>query len=109
MDFTCTKCSSPNVTVKSKGKRIGMYCRDCGAWIKWLTYIEMLKVYRHLDSSNQLPEKTAYKKIGTFKESINMRCSHCGCPLYNSAVQTPKGQLDLSEANFCPQCGYEFI
>ena len=33
--YSCNKCSSKNVGIETKGNQVGLYCLDCGAWIKW--------------------------------------------------------------------------
>lgn len=37
MEFRCTKCGSLNMEVEQKGSQVGLYCADCGKWIKWLS------------------------------------------------------------------------
>ena len=32
----CKKCGSTSLYTEQKGNNIGLYCSDCGAWIKWL-------------------------------------------------------------------------
>ena len=32
----CKKCSSLDLHTEVKGGNTGLYCSDCGAWIKWL-------------------------------------------------------------------------
>lgn len=32
----CKKCGSVSLHVEEKGNNKGLYCDDCGAWIKWL-------------------------------------------------------------------------
>ncbi len=32
----CKKCGSTDLFTKEKGNKIGLYCSDCGAWIRWL-------------------------------------------------------------------------
>lgn len=32
----CKKCGSLDLHTEVKGSNIGLYCSDCGAWIKWL-------------------------------------------------------------------------
>ena len=33
----CNKCGSKELYIKEKGNQTGLYCSDCGAWIKWLS------------------------------------------------------------------------
>ena len=32
----CKKCGSIELHTEVKGNNTGLYCNDCGAWIKWL-------------------------------------------------------------------------
>ena len=32
----CKKCGSLDLFIETKGSNTGLYCSDCGAWIKWL-------------------------------------------------------------------------
>lgn len=32
----CKKCGSVSLHTKVKGNNTGLYCDDCGAWVKWL-------------------------------------------------------------------------
>ncbi len=32
----CKKCGSVSLHTEVKGNNTGLYCDDCGAWIKWL-------------------------------------------------------------------------
>lgn len=46
MDYSCNKCGSANLYTEAKGNNIGLYCNDCGAWIKWLNKNEV-RVFEH--------------------------------------------------------------
>lgn len=35
--FECTKCGSKEIFIEEKGSQKGLYCADCGKWIKWLS------------------------------------------------------------------------
>lgn len=37
----CKKCGSTDLFTKKKENNIGLYCSDCGAWIKWLNKNEL--------------------------------------------------------------------
>lgn len=32
----CKKCGSTSLHTEAKGNNTGLYCDDCGAWVKWL-------------------------------------------------------------------------
>ena len=42
----CTKCGSIALHTEVKGNNTGLYCDDCGAWIKWLGKDE-LRAFKH--------------------------------------------------------------
>lgn len=37
----CKKCGSISLHTEVKGNNTGLYCDDCGAWIKWLSKDEL--------------------------------------------------------------------
>ena len=37
----CKKCGSISLHTETKGNNTGLYCNDCGAWIKWLSKDEL--------------------------------------------------------------------
>ena len=42
----CKKCGSISLHTETKGNNVGLYCDDCGAWIKWLGKDE-LRAFEH--------------------------------------------------------------
>lgn len=54
----CKKCGSVSLYTEVKGNNTGLYCDDCGAWVKWLGKDE-LRAFEH---SKQV-EKQIAKKI----------------------------------------------
>ena len=47
--FTCSKCGSTDVFIDENGNHKGLYCGDCGKWIKWLTKEEVRLVNRQIE------------------------------------------------------------
>lgn len=37
----CKKCGSVSLHTEVKGNNTGLYCDDCGSWIKWLSKDEL--------------------------------------------------------------------
>lgn len=37
----CKKCGSLDLFTEVKGNNTGLYCSDCGAWIKWISKDEL--------------------------------------------------------------------
>ena len=46
--FTCPKCESEDVFVELRGTHTGLYCGDCGRWIKFLTRAEIRLANRQI-------------------------------------------------------------
>ena len=42
----CKKCGSISLHTEVKGNNVGLYCDDCGSWIKWLSKDE-LRAFEH--------------------------------------------------------------
>lgn len=42
----CKKCGSTSLHTEVKGNNTGLYCDDCGAWVKWLGKDE-LRVFEY--------------------------------------------------------------
>jgi transcription elongation factor Elf1 len=45
-EFICSKCGSIDTYIKENGSQTGLYCGDCGKWIKWLG-IEDKRLFEH--------------------------------------------------------------
>ena len=49
----CIHCGSTNLGYSIKGDKVGLYCIDCGKWIKWLPKDENLANYVKINVDNQ--------------------------------------------------------
>lgn len=47
--FFCEKCGSVDVFTDKVGPHTGLFCGDCGAWIKWLSGKELRLVKRQIE------------------------------------------------------------
>ena len=69
----CKKCGSVSLHIEVKGNNTGLYCDDCGTWIKWLGKDE-LRAFNHslqesmdnhakfIDKLNGVREEVCYGK-----------------------------------------------
>ena len=57
----CRKCGSTSLYTENKGNNIGLYCSDCGAWIKWLGKDE-LRAFKH-SQEKQSDKKLNYSEL----------------------------------------------
>lgn len=37
----CRKCESENLVMIAGSTHIGLHCKDCGAWVKWISKKEL--------------------------------------------------------------------
>ncbi len=51
MEIKCKKCGSTKAFTDTKGNQTGIYCSDCGKWIKWATKDE-IRLIEHNSTSN---------------------------------------------------------
>jgi transcription elongation factor Elf1 len=52
-EYACPKCGSIDVFTQSKGSATGLYCGDCGRWIKWITKDELRLVNRFIEMNKE--------------------------------------------------------
>lgn len=53
----CKKCGSVSLYTENKGNNVGLYCSDCGAWIKWLGKDEA-RAFEHNKEENNTKSQT---------------------------------------------------
>ena len=51
--FCCEKCGSKEVYIKKVNSSTGLYCSDCGKWIKWLPKNEIDLAERYIEEYNK--------------------------------------------------------
>lgn len=69
----CKKCGSIALHTENKGNNTGLYCDDCGAWIKWLGKDEL----RAFEYSMREATKEERESVDNYIDSI----SHAVIPL----------------------------
>ena len=47
--YECPKCKSRDVFLSKSGNNTGLYCGDCGAWIKWMNQNEIRLAQRQIE------------------------------------------------------------
>lgn len=50
--FVC-ECGSNDVFTEKKGSHIGLYCGDCGKWLKWLSKEDLRLVERQIKENKK--------------------------------------------------------
>lgn len=97
-EYRCPKCNSKNLFVKKAGNNTGLYCGDCGAWIKWigkneLRAFEYLTKQKHVDDASSKQDDIASIIYGALD---HMYCDNCR---FSSEIK----ESDSDEWN-CDEC-----
>jgi ribosomal protein L37AE/L43A len=97
-EYRCPKCNSKNLFIKKVGNNTGLYCGDCGAWIKWvgkneLRAFEYLTRQKHVDDANSKQDDIASIIYGNLD---HMYCDNCR---FSSEIK----ESDSDEWN-CDEC-----
>lgn len=50
--FEC-KCGSKDIFIEENGSQKGLYCADCGKWIKWLGKEDLRLAIRQIEQSKE--------------------------------------------------------
>ncbi|MCH5315458.1 MAG: hypothetical protein J1E81_06060 [Eubacterium sp.] len=74
-DYTC-KCGAVNeVELRTKGAQIGLYCKKCGNWIKWVTKEEAYTIkhrFEKQESKNvELPDELIINGVTYVRKKEN--------------------------------------
>lgn len=64
----CKKCGSVSLHTEVKGNNTGLYCDDCGAWVKWLGKDE-LRVFEYAKQTEKQIEKKTYTNSYGFQDN----------------------------------------
>lgn len=56
--FVCEKCGSIDLYINTKGTQSGLYCSDCGKWIKWLGKDELRLAERFIEDFKNNQKET---------------------------------------------------
>lgn len=48
-NFSCPKCGSEDLFLRKSGNNMGLYCGDCGKWIKWVNKNERTIIEKYIE------------------------------------------------------------
>ncbi len=65
----CKKCGSISLHTEVKGNNTGLYCDDCGAWIKWLSKDELI-AFNHLLQESMENHTKFIDKLNKTREEV---------------------------------------
>lgn len=70
----CKKCGSISLHTEVKGNNTGLYCDDCGAWIKWIGKDE-LRAFEHANKLRGLRATAKVYDDAFVNNEVNERLS----------------------------------
>ena len=65
----CKKCGSIDLHTEVKGSNTGLYCNECGAWVKWLGKDE-LRAFEYANKHGERCSDNRFDIIEKAKEDI---------------------------------------
>lgn len=76
-EYKCPKCNSTNLFTRKNGDHTGLYCKDCGRWIKWLNKEEarLFEVDNEVSCANCVHRKVC--KIKHFPSLFGLTGNGC--------------------------------
>ena len=92
----CKKCGSVSLHTEVKGNNIGLYCDDCGSWVKWLGKDE-LRAFEYSKKNHVLNQKK--NSIPEEKQAISK---------YVKSISQPTGINILDEKSIIQRLN-EFV
>ena len=93
----CTKCGSIALHTEVKGNNTGLYCDDCGAWIKWLGKDE-LRAFEH---SMREATKEERESVNNYIAGISKLT---GVNFYDTETVYRQYELNLDKVNSVEDC-----
>lgn len=93
----CTKCGSIALHTEVKGNNTGLYCDDCGAWVKWLGKDE-LRAFEH---SMREATKEEMESVDNYIASIS---KPTGVNFFDSETVYRQYELNLDKINSVDDC-----
>lgn len=94
-NFDCPKCDSKNTFIKKNGNQTGLYCGDCGKWIKWLSKNEIV-AFEHEKATERESKENNFQEINPDE----IQCSGCGF-----LGDMNRDWLKIDAFRVCPKCG----
>lgn len=102
----CPKCDSVNNFTKVKGTNTGLYCKDCGTWIKWLSKYET-KLFETIEHEKSIENRCESKEFGIsnneyFENSIVKLIDFINKEVENEFNKMPISDVDsIRKPSYC--------
>ena len=101
-DYKC-KCGYNDFFFVDKGNQKGIYCTNCGKWLKWADKDEQNLVMKQEPKIGHWILQPSNKEQGE-RDFIWWKCSECGQVIYS---ETEKDRKEFHA--FCGRCGAKMV
>lgn len=91
--YECPKCKSTDLFLNENGSQKGLYCGDCGAWIKWVNKSEIQLVERFLQNKEENKQYTLDEIVNMIMQEKDVVRFIIECGDYNMIKDTLKKYL----------------
>lgn len=92
----CKKCGSTSLHTEVKGNNTGLYCDDCGSWVKWIGKDE-LRAFEYSQKSPLL--KTSCNIPISEVKKVKRELTSKEYDLINQAIESAKCRIYRLKAN----------
>lgn len=101
MKYICGKCGNNTMFTQAKGGNTGLYCRNCGKWIKWLAKDELRAFEHNEENKNSTFDKTADDAImeTTMREKLIEFMDHIEKEIDSEYSKLPNSLEELIRKN----------
>lgn len=99
---SCKKRGSISLYTESKGNNTGLYCSDCGAWIKWLSKDE-IRAFEHGQRATHVKIQYKYHEY-----TIKQLCAYTQKleQLLKKATEDIKTAMKFNNSASCKVCSH---
>jgi late competence protein required for DNA uptake (superfamily II DNA/RNA helicase) len=73
---SCPRCGTTDLVTKERPPHIGLYCRGCGGWIRWLPRNKNIELEAGVETKPS-PTGVETKLLQKPAEATNKQCDHC--------------------------------
>ena len=86
MHIICKHCGSNSLYIANRGVHTGLYCKDCGKWIKWMSKSEIKEFHYNTIFETTLDPSSEETEQNVIPYDISLGKLCCFKPLNSDAI-----------------------
>lgn len=95
----CRKCGGTSLHTEVKGNNTGLYCDDCGAWVKWLGKDELRAFEYSMREATKEEKDSVNKYVESISKPTGVNFYDKEYDLINRAIESAKCRIYRLKAN----------